>query len=138
MSTPEARSVNWLVIEFVQSVPGVRDAAVVSSDGLLIASSEGLDREVGDRLAAVSAGMISMARGVAEPVGAGRVNDIVIEMDAAFYLVTSVSEGSCLAVIAHKSADVGMVAYEMALLAERAGAALTPTLVAELQATLRH
>ncbi len=59
----EARNLNWLVSNFVERVPGVREATVVSSDGLLIALSDGLDRSSGDRLAAVSAGLLSIAKG---------------------------------------------------------------------------
>ena len=40
----EARNLNWLVSNFVERVPGVKEATVVSSDGLLIALSDGLDR----------------------------------------------------------------------------------------------
>src|SRR2546421_239378 len=48
----EARNLNWLVSNFVERVPGVREATVVSSDGLLIAISDGLDRssEIGDSM----------------------------------------------------------------------------------------
>ena len=59
----EARNLNWLVSNFVDGVPGVSEATVVSSDGLLIALSDGLDRSSGDRLAAVSAGLLSIAKG---------------------------------------------------------------------------
>ena len=59
----EARNLNWLVSNFVERVPGVSEATVVSSDGLLVALSDGLDRSSGDRLAAVSAGLLSIAKG---------------------------------------------------------------------------
>ena len=41
----DARSLNWLVSTFVDRVPGVNDAVVVSADGLPMALSEGLDRD---------------------------------------------------------------------------------------------
>ena len=43
----DARNLNWLVSNFVERVPGVQEATVVSSDGLLIALSDGLDRSSG-------------------------------------------------------------------------------------------
>ena len=58
----DARNLNWLVSNFVERVPGVQEATVVSSDGLLIALSDGLDRSSGDRLAAVSAGLSASPR----------------------------------------------------------------------------
>ena len=77
----EARNLNWLVSNFVERVPGVQEATVVSSDGLLIALSDGLDRSSGDRLAAVSAGLLSIAKGGSAPIGGGRVHEVIVEMD---------------------------------------------------------
>jgi hypothetical protein len=48
----------------------------------------------------------------------------------------SISDGSCLAVLAATTCNVGVVAYEMAVLVARCGDVLTPSLRAELQATL--
>jgi len=132
----DARNVSWLVSSFTQRVPGVHHALVVSSDGLLMAVSEGLTREAGDRIAAVSSGLIGLAHGVAIPFQCGGVRQVIIEMDRAFLFVTGVSDGSCLAMVASSQADVGLIGYEMALLVERTGQVLTPALRAELQAAL--
>jgi predicted regulator of Ras-like GTPase activity (Roadblock/LC7/MglB family) len=60
----------------------------------------------------------------------------VVEMDRGFLFVMSISDGSCLAVLAASSCNVGVVAYEMTVLVARAGDVLTPSLRAELQAIL--
>lgn len=132
----EARNVNWLVSSFVQRVPGVSEAVVVSADGLPMAASEGLGRDAADRFAAVASGLIGLAYGAAGRFGGGAVSQIVIEMENAFLFVTGISDGSCLAVVAAASCDVGLVGYEMAVLVERAGAVLTPALRMELQGAL--
>jgi predicted regulator of Ras-like GTPase activity (Roadblock/LC7/MglB family) len=132
----DARSLNWLVANFVDRVAAVTEAVVVSSDGLLIAMSDSLDRAVGDRLAAVAAGLISIARGAGRPMAAGPVRQIIIEMEQALLIVMCISDGSALAVTATRPCDIGLVAYEMAVLVEKAGAALTPQLIVELKATL--
>jgi predicted regulator of Ras-like GTPase activity (Roadblock/LC7/MglB family) len=132
----DARNLNWLVGSFVARVPSVTEAVVVSSDGLLIAMSEGLERAAGDRLAAVAAGLTSIARGAGQPLDAGAVNQIVVELEHALLLVMCISDGSALAVTATRPCDIGLIAYEMALLVERAGSALTPRLIAELKASL--
>ena len=49
-----ARNLNWLVQSFAERVPGVSEAVVVSSDGLPIAASSGLDREAADRVPVAS------------------------------------------------------------------------------------
>ncbi|MDG2218790.1 MAG: roadblock/LC7 domain-containing protein [Acidimicrobiales bacterium] len=135
MSTA-AINVNWLVANFVERVPGVSEAVVVSSDGLPIAISDGLDRDAADRFAAVASGLIGLAYGAAGRFGGGRVNEVIIEMEHAFLFVTGVSDGSCLALVADAECDVGLVGYEMAVLVEKTGQFLTPQLRAELQSSL--
>ena len=132
----EANNVNWLVNSFVQQVPGVTEAVVVSSDGLPIAASAGLDRDAVDRFSAVASGLIGLSYGAAGRFGGGAVNEVIVEMEHAFLFVTGISDGSLLAVVADESADIGLVGYEMAVLVEKAGATLTPDLRAELQAAL--
>ena len=135
MSTA-ASNVNWLVSNFVEQVPGVSEAVVVSSDGLPIAMSGGIQRDAADRFAAVASGLIGLAYGAAGRFGGGRVNEVIIEMEHAFLFVTGISDGSCLAVVADAACDVGLVGYEMAVLVEKAGPFLTPELRAELQGAL--
>jgi uncharacterized protein len=132
----EARNVNWLVTNFVERVPGVGEAVVVSSDGLPMAKSEGLDRDAADRFAAVASGLIGLAYGAAGRFGGGAVNEVIVGMENAFIFVTGISDGSCLAVVASAACDVGLVGYEMALLVEKVGPVLTPQLRDELRVAL--
>jgi predicted regulator of Ras-like GTPase activity (Roadblock/LC7/MglB family) len=124
--------VNWLITSFVDNTPGVVEAIVVSSDGLLMSMSRGLDRAGGDRFAAVASGLIGLAYGAAGRFGGGRVNEVIVEMDNAFLLVTGISDGSALGVVADASCDIGLVGYEMAVLVDKAGRVLTPELRAQL------
>jgi predicted regulator of Ras-like GTPase activity (Roadblock/LC7/MglB family) len=132
----DAANLNWLLQTFVEKVPGVVDAAVVSSDGLLMAMSPGIGRAGGDQLAAVASGLTSMTQGAARCFGGGEVNQIVVELDEGYMLFLSISDGSSFAVLASKQCDTGLVAYEMTMLARRVGSVLTPALIAELQAQL--
>lgn len=134
----EAANLNWLLQTFVTKVPGVVDAAVVSSDGLLMAMSPGIGRAGGDQLAAVASGLTSMTQGAARCFGGGGVNQIIVELDEGYMLFMSISDGSSFAVLATKQCDTGLVAYEMTMLTRRVGTVLTPALVAELQAQLSH
>ena len=132
----EATNVNWLVGNFVTQTPGVHEAVVVSSDGLPMAISDGMDRDAADRFAAVASGLIGLAYGAAGRFGGGAVNEVIVEMEHAFLFVTGISDGSNLAVVASADCDVGLVGYEMAVMVEKAGKVLTPELRAELQASL--
>ncbi len=135
MST-QASNVSWLVHSFVERVPGTIEAIVVSADGLPIATSRGLDRNGADHFAAVASGLIGLARGASDRFAGGAVNEIIIEMENNFLFVTGISDGSLLGVVAEAGCDVGLVAYEMAVLVERTGPVLTPELRAELQSAL--
>jgi predicted regulator of Ras-like GTPase activity (Roadblock/LC7/MglB family) len=135
MST-EAANFNWLLDNFVRSVPGVRHTLVVSADGLLMAMSDELDRTSGDQLAAIVSGMSSLTRGAARQLGAGDVRQAIVEMDTLFLFLMSVSDGSVLAVAADASCDVGLIGYEMALLVSRTETTLTPQLVSEMRSRL--
>src|SRR6266545_2565139 len=67
----EAQNVNWLVSSFVRRVPGIAHAIVVTSDGLLMAVSERLDRARADQLAAVASGLASLTQGASRCFGVG-------------------------------------------------------------------
>ena len=123
----------WLLTIFVDRVAGVSHAVVVSSDGLLLTSSTGLPRDRADQLAAVASGMSSLTRGAARVFGAGEVMQTVIEMQLGCMLLMSIADGSCLAVLASPDCDMGLVAYEMTLLVDRAGQLLTPELRSQLR-----
>ncbi len=132
----DARNLNWLVGNFVKATPGVAHAMVVSADGLPVALSERLDRPRADQLAAIASGLASLTQGAARCFDGGVVAQTVVEMDRGFLFVMSISDGSCLAVLAANTCNVGVVAYEMTVLAARAGDVLTPSLRAELQTML--
>jgi predicted regulator of Ras-like GTPase activity (Roadblock/LC7/MglB family) len=129
---------NWLLANFVRGTDGVRDAVAVSSDGLLIAMSEGLDRTSADRLAALVSGLSSLARSASRNYEFDGLKLIMIEMKRGFLLVSAIDDGSCVGVIAGSNCDIGLVGYEIAVLADRAGALLTPALISELRETLRR
>jgi len=112
---------NWLLDDLVARVPQLEQAAVLSRDGLAQGCSAGLSREDAEHLAALAAGVASLASGGAEYFGIGPVYQTVIESEHGFLLVAAAGEGSCLAVLATSAADVGLIAYEMALLVKRVG-----------------
>ena len=124
--TVDGRQLDWLLVDFVRSTAGARHALVVSADGLRLATSQGLEEALGDQLAAVTSGLISLAQGVATSFAAGPVRQTIVEMAGGYLFVTSISEGSTLAVLAERTCDMGMIGYEMTLLATRVGHMLTP------------
>jgi predicted regulator of Ras-like GTPase activity (Roadblock/LC7/MglB family) len=124
--TVDGRQLDWLLVDFVRGTAGARHAVVVSADGLRLAASQGVDAALGDQWAAVTSGLLSLAQGVAQSFGAGPVRQTIVEMAGGYLFVTSISEGSMLAVFAERSCDMGMIGYEMTMLAARVGHMLTP------------
>ena len=123
---PPVQDLNWLITAFVERVSSVAHAIVVSSDGIPLAFSRGLPPDRVDQLAAVTSGLTSLMQGAARMFQGGGVNQTVVEMHRGLLIVMSISGGASLAVLAAVDCDMGLVAYEMALLAERAGRVLTP------------
>jgi uncharacterized protein len=128
-----AVDLTWLVDDLVDRVDKAKQAVVLSADGLLMAASRGLDREDAEHLSAVASGFQSLARGAGRRFGGGAVRQTIVEMESAFLFVTAAGHGACLAVLAEQDADLGLIAYEMAMLVVRVGQYLTsPTRVMSL------
>ena len=132
----EAQQFNWLLSQFAGNTPEVIDAIAVSSDGLLIAVSNRLDRANADRLAAITSAIISLAQ------GAGRVYDLGApeqghhrpgrRLPAGQRDQRRLDPGRAR----HPAANLGNLAYEMAVFANRAGEVITPQLIEELKASV--
>jgi hypothetical protein len=91
-----------------------------------MAFSQGFPADRVDQLAAVTSGLTSLTQGAARVFEGGAVTQTVVEMQRGLLVVMAISDGSSLAVLASADCDMGLVAYEMALLVERVGSALTP------------
>lgn len=126
----------WLVDDFVNRVPGVAHALVVSAEGMPLTASAHLPRDRADQLAAVASGLVSLAQGAARCFDAGRVVQTVVELERGIMLLMSISDGSSLAVLAAPTCDIGLVGYEMTLLVDRVGHQLTLHPRAELHGAL--
>ena len=123
---PTMQDMGWLLNNFANSVAGIAHVVAVSADGILLASSRELPPDRADQLAAITSGVVSLTDGASRMFNAGAVQQTIIEMDSGYLFLMSISDGSSMAVLAARSCDVGQVGYEMALLVERVGAALSP------------
>lgn len=120
------RDLDWVMSRFVDDVPDAAHAILVSADGLLMASSTSIPGERAEQVAAVSSGLASLAVGAARLFEGGSVMQTIVEMEMGFLMLMSVGDGSNLTVLTTEEADIGQVGYEMALLVDRVGEALTP------------
>jgi len=119
--TDTTGQLSWLLDNLVEQVEPVEQALVLSRDGLVVAASRGLTREDSEHLSAVAAGVQSLARGTGQHFRGGQVRQTIIEMENAFLFVIAAGRGTCLAVLTSADPNVGVVAYEMAILVRRMG-----------------
>ncbi|GAA3742662.1 hypothetical protein HDA32_003258 [Spinactinospora alkalitolerans] len=132
----DAKNFTWLISNFVGDVHGVEHAIVVSSDGLLLASSDGFPAEHAEQLAAIASGLHSLAVGGAKLFAKAECEQLIVRMRHGHLFVMSISDGSCLAVLTSVDADMKVVAYQMTRLVENAAHALTPQLRSQLREVL--
>jgi predicted regulator of Ras-like GTPase activity (Roadblock/LC7/MglB family) len=126
LSDAYRRDLNWLVTNFTTRVPDVAHAVVVSADGVLLARSEEIPPAFAEQLALITCGLASLMQGAARIFEAGLPTRALVEMDGGLMLVKMISNGSSLAVLAALECDTDQVSYEMTLLVEAVGEALTP------------
>jgi predicted regulator of Ras-like GTPase activity (Roadblock/LC7/MglB family) len=121
MQPDTARGLGWLLDDLVQRVPSAKQAVVLSVDGMLMGASQGVSRADAEHMSAIAAGFQSLARGASRHFQAGAIRQTIVEMESAFLFVTAAGQGACLAVFADASSDIGLIAYEMAMLVKRVG-----------------
>ncbi|MBB5104570.1 hypothetical protein FHS40_003654 [Streptomyces spectabilis] len=147
----EARNLHWLLTNLVEEVSGILSVAVVSSDGLLLLSSDPArnaesrpaHRPTGPRgssadLATIVSGLGSLTLGAAQLMDGGTVKQTVVAMAEGSLFVMAISDGSLLGVHATPDCDMTVVAYHMALFVGRAGHVLTPELRSELRQSMEN
>jgi predicted regulator of Ras-like GTPase activity (Roadblock/LC7/MglB family) len=113
----------------LSQTPEIEAAAVVSFDGLPMASAlpQSMDE---DRVAAMSAALLSLGERAAQGLGRGELSQVYIEGDAGTVFLISADDEAVLVAVAAKGAKVGMMLYEV----RRAAAVVAAVLRAEEEA----
>ncbi|MBI3244108.1 MAG: roadblock/LC7 domain-containing protein [Chloroflexi bacterium] len=94
------------------SSPDVEAAAVVSVDGLTMASA--LPREVEeDRVSAMSAAMLSLGERIASELGRGNLDQVYIKGENGYVFLMAVGAEAVLTVLARKDARLGLLLLDM-------------------------
>lgn len=99
------------------NTPDVEASAVVSVDGLIIASALPPSVEE-DRVSAMSAAMLSLGERIATELGRGTLDQVYIHGDTGFVILTAVGSDAVLTVLAREHAKLGLVFLEMRRAAE--------------------
>jgi predicted regulator of Ras-like GTPase activity (Roadblock/LC7/MglB family) len=99
------------------STPDIEASAVVSVDGLIMASSLPPTVEE-DRVSAMSAAMLSLGERIAGELGRGMLDQVYIRGDNGYVILTAVGEEAVLTALARKEAKLGLVFLDMRRAAE--------------------
>lgn len=117
---------DWLISDFAERVPDVQRAAVVASDGVLVAVSDRIPPDDLEQISAITAGLISLADAAARIFDSGDVVQALVAMERGTLVIMAVDHGASLAVLTTATADLDTVAYEMTMLVEQAGSTFSP------------
>ncbi|MET8832622.1 roadblock/LC7 domain-containing protein [Micromonospora sp. NPDC004540] len=108
----------------VDRVPGAELAVVLSPDGLLLGRSRNVPDRLAEQLSSLVSGLYALGQATARVWAAGALRQVVVQMSRAFVFVATTRGGAILTVRMGGDADVGDMAYEVALFAAQAERAL--------------
>ncbi|HWC33266.1 MAG TPA: roadblock/LC7 domain-containing protein, partial [Mycobacteriales bacterium] len=128
MSDLSSRSqqLDRVIAALLAQAPEVEAAAVVSFDGLPMASALPATMDE-DRVAAMSASLLSLGERAAEGLGRGGLNQVYIEGDSGTVFLVSAEDEAVLVAVAASGAKVGMMLYEVRRAAEHVAEVLRTT-----------
>jgi predicted regulator of Ras-like GTPase activity (Roadblock/LC7/MglB family) len=101
-----------LLKELQMTTPDIEASAIVSVDGLIIASALPADVEE-DRVSAMSAAMLSLGERIASELHRGTLDQVFVRGEEGYVLLMSVGEEAVLTALARKNAKLGLVFLDM-------------------------
>ncbi|MGW5313559.1 roadblock/LC7 domain-containing protein [Nocardia thailandica] len=121
--TTTATQLSWLLEQLLERTPRTRHALLLSGDGLKLCHTPELGVDRADQLAAISAGIQSLAHGASVEFGDGRggVRQSMTEFYGGILFVVEAGAGAHLAVVAAEDGDAGLIGHTMRELVEKLG-----------------
>lgn len=105
-------SMTNILKELEAGTPDVEAGAIVSVDGLIMASALPQDVEE-DRVAAMSAAMLSLGERTAQELNRGKLNQVFIRGEDGYVLLMNAGEDAVLTILVRKDAKLGIVFLDM-------------------------
>ncbi|MGD2156365.1 MAG: roadblock/LC7 domain-containing protein [Anaerolineales bacterium] len=110
------KSRSQLIVERLRNLqmssPDIEASAVVSVDGLTIASALPQNVEE-DRVSAMSAAMLSLGERIASELGRGRLDQVYVKGELGYVILMSVGEEAVLTALAGEKAKLGLIFLDM-------------------------
>jgi uncharacterized protein len=120
-------SLQGILQNFVVSSPDIQGAAVVTPDGLPLASvlPGAMDEE---KTAAMSAAMLSLGERIGQELARGTIDRVFVQGDTGYGILTSCGDDAMLLTLASKDAKQGMLFLEIKQMTEKVSAAMGSSL----------
>jgi len=123
---------DWLIQQLANDVPTVTHALVVSLDGLQLARTGSVDRDLGDQLAALTAGILGIGGQYGQHLQLGLPENLTIRYRQGHLALMRIADTAGLCVVAQAGADMRTLAFAMSKFVQGVGHALTPELRTQL------
>ena len=112
MTKSRSQQIVELLRDMQASSPDIEASAVVSVDGLTIASALPQSVEE-DRVAAMSAAMLSLGERIASELGRGSLEQVYIKGATGYVVLMSVGNEAVLTALARENAKLGLLLLDM-------------------------
>ncbi len=99
------------------SSPDIQASAIVSADGLIIASALPHDVEE-DRVSAMSAAMLSLGERISQELRRGELDQVYIRGDNGYVMLMAVGDNAVLTIMASVKAKLGLIFLDVKRTAE--------------------
>ncbi len=109
---PKVEELTDLLEGLEAMTPDIEASAVVSVDGLMIASALPKDVE-GDRVAAMSAAMLSLGERTANELARGQLSEVYVKGEHGYIVLMASGENAVLTALAREDAKLGLVFLDM-------------------------
>ena len=116
----KAEGLTSLLKMLESTTPDIEASAVVSVDGFMIASALPQDVE-GDRVAAMSAAMLSLGERTSRELARGDLSEVYVKGEYGYVVLMASGENAVLTALARKNAKLGLVFLDMKRTAEEVG-----------------
>lgn len=95
-----------------KSMPDIEASAVVSGDGLILASvlPQAIEE---DRVSAMSAALLSLGEQIAHELGRGLLEQVYVRGTTGYIVLSAIGKKAVLTVLAREDAKLGLVFAEM-------------------------
>ncbi|MEV0092304.1 roadblock/LC7 domain-containing protein [Streptomyces sp. NPDC050738] len=122
---PLLRDMSWVLAPLME-VPGVVHALVLSGDGMIQGASENLTREAGEGASAMASALQGagkeLVRNLAGEVESPVVHQVVVSTTYGFAFLIPAGDNTVMAVFAHSTVDMGVIAHAMQVQVAKLGA----------------